>query len=299
MIHVSQRRHCTTRRIGGTPAPAASRAAFTLIELLVVIAIIGILAGLLLPALARAKQKALAASCLSNLRQWGVNWYLYADDNQGSFSPGTTVNWQRGEWIYALQAYYGRKPQLLLCPAATLRRGPGAREVRVAVDAPGAVDYGGPTTATQFPLIDPTQPPSATPKYLLASYGENCWVYNPAPGVSTIQSRPTSKNWRKISAPPDPGDTPIFADSMWRGGGPDLTGVAGARPAFNGEWSAVDYEFKHFAMVRHGRGIQVVAFDGSARQHRPRALWRLYWHNQFDITYADRQGAAFFPAWMP
>src|SRR5437016_4321789 len=68
------------------PARTNSRRAFTLIELLVVIAVIAVLAALLLPALSQAKRRGQQAACLSNLKQIGIAFALYLDDNQDRFA---------------------------------------------------------------------------------------------------------------------------------------------------------------------------------------------------------------------
>jgi len=266
---------------------------FTLVELLVVIAIIALLMGILMPALNLAKRQARSAACKANLHQWSLIWSLYCHDNDGNFcnAGSAGLNWRRGLWIMALRRQWETKSNLLRCPMATQR-------------LPGGANQGGPFNTYRMGSggVDDIKEE--------CSYGANCWIYNPTGAdiaAGDIQGRPVAWNWKTFNIRGTNG-IPVFADTMWRGGGPvsghpseGLVG-RGEPPAYNGEFSGAGSEMKHFCIDRHNERINVLFMDWSTREVGLKELWTLKWHRNFNTSGPwTRAGGALlrdWPLWM-
>jgi len=153
--------------------------AFTLIELLVVIAIIGILAAMLLPALARSKESGRQTACASNLRQLALAAFFYASDYEGLLPVRSQMN----RWPARLQSGY-QNPGVLLCPSE-----------RLPADAGGTV----------------SDPDAAPRSYVMNTFGDYFASSLPPPEFKSF-SKGTYTGGLNESAIRFPSDTILFGE---------------------------------------------------------------------------------------
>jgi prepilin-type N-terminal cleavage/methylation domain-containing protein/prepilin-type processing-associated H-X9-DG protein len=268
------------------------KAGFTLIELLVVIAIIAILAAILLPVLARAKDRALAIYCLNNEKQMGVAIIMYADDNQQTFPfpvhltrngywyDPTPVKNSLGiscgnDWLAAdglpnnpapMLTNYVQNIQLWICP----KRLRGS-------------DY-----VTPGGIIQTPNNPAITG---FISYGFNeCGVFFQAgPGGNMVNSKPF-----KVTMTLRPSDLVAIVDCS---GSNDPNSPYGAAPVLDTVWgglsgpsdpaadnaSTFNYRFQT-AGLKHNSRANVLYVDGHVLLTRPSALNFGQFYNIWDPT---------------
>jgi prepilin-type N-terminal cleavage/methylation domain-containing protein/prepilin-type processing-associated H-X9-DG protein len=233
---------------------------FTLIELLVVIAVIAVLMGILMPSLQKAREQAKGVICQSRLREWGLVWSMYVNENRGKFPDMSGHTWMHG-----LREYYKENEDLLFCPMTSRNK---------------LIEEG---ASIRYAVISDNGEP-------VASYALNEWVYN---SDDTGGGRSLDDYWRHAQHR-NMDNIPVMGDGAWRSDGqPNHTD---APPEYEGQprTGVNSDEIRVFTIPRHGHAINVLFMDWSTRRVGLKGLWRLKWNQGFDINYPSPR----WPDWM-
>ena len=231
-----------------------SQRGFTLIELLVVIAIIAILAAILFPVFASAREKARQSSCLSNCRQVGTALSLFAEDNDGVMpSSGAYSESPIGTWVKLLTPYT-KNQQIFTCPS--FRQSPYY-----------------PTNPGDRPYIDPVRQGQAI-TYITLAYGgsrkSDYRCYGPLSVDEMVAPAETfliTDGWCNVIA----GDPVDKNGNYPPSGSLALNDLAGAK--------SYPYTWTDRTMgdsIRHGGGANFIFCDGHARWYKSHSLVRWY-----------------------